>query len=429
MDDQSYEFVIVGSGAGGATLARELSARGKQVLIVEKGHREDRIGNFRDALRYFDANPLTRTPARSKEGVILWRTFMAGGTTVVSSGNALRCLERELGESGITLDEEFSEAEREMNVQRIDAGLISEASERILEAAQALDYKMEPMPKFINPVKCQKCGLCPLGCAYDARWTALDYLDEAIQNGADVLYDTTVELVLHEKDKVKGVRGIGPRGQVQIAADAVILAAGGLGTPIILQRSGIEKAGHGLFVDIFVNTYGVTDRPHHTYEPSMTLVDHEFHQSKGFILSTHVNLPRMVRFMEIGVKGFALPTRRLMGIMTKIVDEPVGSVYPDGTVSKPVTERDRTRLHEGSSIAREILITAGADEKSIVVSNPQGAHPGGTAAIGQVVDARLQTRVDGLYVCDASVFPAPPGAPPILTIVALAKRLAKTLAS
>jgi len=156
----------------------------------------------------------------------------------------------------------------------------------------------------------------------------------------------------------------------------------------------------------------------------MALVDYEFHKSKSFILSPHVNLHRMVRFMEIGARGITMPTHRLMGIMTKIADEPIGRVYPDGTVSKSVTERDWTRLREGSSIAKEILIKAGAGGGSIVVSKPQGAHPGGTAAIGRVVNEDLQTKVDGLFVCDASVLPAPIGMPPILTIVALAKRLA-----
>lgn len=52
---------------------------------------------------------------------------------------------------------------------------------------------------------------------------------------------------------------------------------------------------------------------------------------------------------------------------------------------------------------------------------------GGTAAIGRVVDTDLRTEVDGLYVCDASVLPETPGMPPIMTIVALAKRLAEAL--
>ncbi|HXZ29619.1 MAG TPA: GMC oxidoreductase [Dehalococcoidia bacterium] len=54
-------------------------------------------------------------------------------------------------------------------------------------------------------------------------------------------------------------------------------------------------------------------------------------------------------------------------------------------------------------------------------------HPGGTAAIGKVVDKDFQTKVDGLFVCDASILPVTPGLPPILTIVTLAKRSANVL--
>ena len=73
------------------------------------------------------------------------------------------------------------------------------------------------------------------------------------------------------------------------------------------------------------------------------------------------------------------------------------------------------------------MVKAGARKGSLVDSVIQGAHPGGTAAIGKVVDNDLQTRIDNLFVCDASVLPVASGLPPILTIVALAKRLAKTL--
>ena len=429
MRGKKYEFLIVGSGAGGATLAMELTRRGSEVLVVERGEHEKKIGTLRDTFRYFDtASKLTKTPAKSREGVILWRTFMAGGSTVVSIGNATRCLEKELAGFGIDLSEEFAEVEREMRVSPVAEELLSEASERFRWAAGELGYKMELMPKFIDPGKCRKCSLCSLGCADGAKWTALDYLEEAVQNGADVLYETMVEQVLLENGRAKGIRGIGPHGVIEVSADVVVLAAGGLGTPVILQRSGIDKAGQGLFVDLFVNTYGVTAEVlNQSHEPPMALVDHEFHESRGFILSPYINAPRMIRFMEAGRKGFVLPARRLIGMMTKIVDEPAGRVYPDGTVSKPVTERDRSRLQEGSSIAKEILVKAGANSGSIVVSRPQGGHPGGTAAIGRVVDENLQTEVDNLFVCDANVFPTSPGLPPILTIAALAKWLGRRL--
>ena len=43
--------------------------------------------------------------------------------------------------------------------------------------------------------------------------------------------------------------------------------------------------------------------------------------------------------------------------------------------------------------------------------------------IGDVLDTDLRTEVEGLYVCDASVFPEALGRPTVLTIIALAMRL------
>ena len=428
MKGDKYEFIIVGSGAGGATLAMELSKRGKQVLIVERGNYEEKIGTLRDSLRYFDRNKLTMMPAKAKEGAILYRTMMAGGSTVASSGCGVRCLEEELAGFGINLDAEFAEAEEEMKIVPYDERRLSKGSKKILEASRELGYGMEPMPKFIDPTKCRRCGRCALGCKHNAKWTALDFLDEAKKNGAEIAYNTRVQKVIVENGKVKGISGTGPDGSFEILADVVILAAGGVGTPVILLKSGFEDAGSGFFMDLLVNTYGVTKDLSQTNEPTMSLVYHGFHNNRGFILSPSLNQPRLVRYIELGVKGILLPTDRLLGIMNKIADDPVGRVYVDGTFSKPVTENDWATLREGSSISKEILVKAGADSNSIVVSKVQGGHPGGTAAIGKVVDKDLQTKMDNLFVCDASVFPTSSGLPPILTIVALAKRLAKTLA-
>jgi choline dehydrogenase-like flavoprotein len=55
------------------------------------------------------------------------------------------------------------------------------------------------------------------------------------------------------------------------------------------------------------------------------------------------------------------------------------------------------------------------------------AHPGGTAKIGEIVDANLKTEIDKLYVCDYSVVPEEWGLPPSLTLLALGKRLARHL--
>lgn len=429
MAEKYHQYLIIGSGAGGATLARELAIRDHSVLVVEQGKQEQKVGTYNDATRYYDApNRFTNVPRKSKEGVVLWRSLMAGGSTVVSCGNGVRCLEDELNALGIDLSAEFAEAEKEMSIAPLPEELLSDGSKKIRWAAKELGYSMELMPKFLKATSCRKCGRCVFGCADCAKWTALDYLKEAIDKGAKVLYETKVEKIKVQNGRAMGViaaRSSG--GEEEFMAEKVIIAAGALTTPVILQKSGIDKAGSGLFVDLFVNTYGVTDGVNQANEPAMALVTHEFYKSKGFILSPFINCSKRVRFVELGIRGMTMPTNRLLGIMTKTRDDSSGQVYRDGTISKPVTDADWVRLKAGSAIAREILIKAGASSRSIAVSVPQGAHPGGTAAIGKVVNTDLKTEIDGLYICDASVLPVSPGLPPILTIVALAKKLARNI--
>jgi choline dehydrogenase-like flavoprotein len=124
-----------------------------------------------------------------------------------------------------------------------------------------------------------------------------------------------------------------------------------------------------------------------------------------------------------------MPVNRMLGIMAKTTDDSVGRIYPNGTFSKTVTEKDRKKLDRGAEVSKEILLKAGAEGNSIIISKISGGHPGGTAAIGEIVDSNLQTEVNNLFACDASVLPTAPGLPPIVTIIALAKRLAKFLAS
>lgn len=423
-----YEFLIVGTGAGGATLARELARKGKHPLIIEAGIPEKNVGTYRDSARFYDVRGLgpLKTPKKSREGVVIWRTLMAGGSTMVSCGNGAACLEKELSDLGIDLEAELDEAGKELQVSPLAERLLSDGSLEIMKAGKGLGYNMEPMPKFIDPKMCRKCGKCVLGCSYNARWTALEYLKEAEAQGAEVMYGTRCLSAIIDNGQVKGIQTAGPQGNLKIMADNVIIAAGGLGTPVILQKSGISKAGSGLFVDLMVVTYGTTDGLNQVHEPAMTLVNYDFYRSRGFILSPFVNHPAPVKFLELGLKGFALKDKKVIGMMTKIRDEATGRVYPDGSVSKSVTKADREKLSEGSRLSTEILLRAGAN--NIIVSRAQGAHPGGTAAVGTVVDSHLQTEVNNLFVCDASVLPTSPGLPPILTIVALAKRLAKKLA-
>lgn len=160
----------------------------------------------------------------------------------------------------------------------------------------------------------------------------------------------------------------------------------------------------------------------------MAVVSTKFAKEKGFILAPFIDVPLVLRWIiprHKHLKGYR--HRNLIGIMTKIKDDKKGMVTEKERFFKIPSKEDYDKLNAGAETAKQIFMEAGIKKQDIFVTKPRGAHPGGTAAIGEVVDNNLRTQIENLYVCDASVLPESPGAPPILTIIALAKWLAKKL--
>ena len=410
----STHCIIVGAGAGGATLARDLARSGQEVLVLEFGD---------------DHFPMPLSIATSAEGIDLYQAFGAGGGTVLCNGNGVRALESDLAALGIDLREDYAALEAELPVAPIAESLLSpDGSLKLLKILEAGGIPMRRMPKFIDPARCKGCGQCSLGCPNGAKWTARVFLDEAQAAGARVRYHSRVTRVLHARGRVLGVEVEGPEGLEVLGAGRVVLAAGGLKTPVILQNSGIT-AGRHLFVDLCEIWCGITPGINISREPPMQLVYTDLAQAERISLSTVFVKSKEKFHYYFGDKADLFANSHWLGILVKVGDTTEGRVFPDGTISKTVTPADRARLDRGGALARRILHLAGATEDTIVtLGKIYGGHLGATAAIGEVVDTRLQTDVEGLFVCDGSVLPLAPGLPPVLTIMALARRLGRTLA-
>jgi choline dehydrogenase-like flavoprotein len=367
--------------------------------------------------------------SNSRQGFTIYRTLMIGGTTVVSCGNGVRVLGEELKCLGIDLSQEFEEAEKELGIAPLADHLIGPGSKRIMDAANRLGFEMGPMPKYIDAKKCVSCGLCILGCRSGAKWSAVAFVEEAVRHGAKVMERTYVRSIVIQNGKAVGLRAVGPRGRVDISAKKIIIAAGGIGSPALLRRSGIE-AGNRLFADLYNVTYGVLRGVDTNLqnEPSMAALSTKFKKSHGFVMAPFIDAPFFIRLFLPKLKQLRwFRYKNLLGIMVKMRDENIGKVTANERFEKKPTAADHRVLDEGARTAEKILIEAGVKKEDIMFTKPKAAHPGGSCAIGEVVDMNLKTKIDDLYVCDASVLPTSPGAPPILTIVALAKRFAKNL--
>lgn len=398
-------IIVVGSGAGGATVARELAIQGMDVTLIEKGSSVP----SEKAFQCYDNLDV---------GVELLKTTCLGGTTLVTAGNAVRTCQQEFQKLGIDLSGEFEEVEAELNVGPLPDTHFGEGTMKIMEASASLGLTMEKMPKFINPAECVPCGKCAFGCPRNAKWSSLEYLAEAEKHGAHIVDNSPVTRIMTPAGQVKGVEILNSENGVkkEYIADTVILCSGAIETPRLLGSAGLT-AGERLFVDTFVTVGGVLPGINFYKEVSMNGL---YKKEKRFILSPH--------YSSLLTSPNQVTEKDILGIMVKIPDESSGRVDASG-VFKQSTSQDVGLMAEGCTAAGAILTEAGVSPDTLVSTPARGAHPGGTAAVGEVVDKNLETEIENLFVADASVFPRAPGAPPVLTILALAKRLAKHVVS
>ena len=104
-----------------------------------------------------------------------------------------------------------------------------------------------------------------------------------------------------------------------------------------------------------------------------------------------------------------------------------GRINLDRSFSKPIDPGSWSKLNKGTVLAEEILQGAGVRREDIVTTTAFAAHQLSSVRIGDLLDKNCQTEIKGCYCMDASVIPQEWGMPPMVTIVALAKRLAKHL--
>lgn len=127
-------------------------------------------------------------------------------------------------------------------------------------------------------------------------------------------------------------------------------------------------------------------------------------------------------------KEWRRPMDGMVSLMIKLADTEQGDVH-DGHMQKTLTAVDHQYLKQGVEDCREILLRMGVREQDIFLGSLNAGHPGGMLPLTEAEAQTLHSPLlpANLYVADATILPQALGLPPILTIMALAKRIAKNI--
>jgi choline dehydrogenase-like flavoprotein len=417
--------IVVGSGAGGATAAKELQGR-FDVLVLEAGRefrpfaldlavpeRLKRLGLLFDERHIRLLFPAMKVQ-KTGRGMVLVRGIGTGGTTTLATANALR-LDQGLRALGVDLDEEFAELGREVPVSTSHRARWNETTQRLFAIFEEAGLEPRPMPKMRRRETCGNCGRCVLGCPSGAKWDSREFLRTALDRGARLATGCRVTEVLVENGRATGVVArVGSR-RATFAADVVVLAAGGLGTPAILGNSGIPCEA-GLFVDPVLCVAAPWTDARQDKDIPMPFVS----ERGPYILSPYFD--HLSYFFN---RDWPPGAGNLLSLMIKLADTSEGTVT-DGGVEKDLTPPDTEALGSAVDACVDILGRLGIGKSEMFFGTLNAGHPGGTLPLTResartLRPGRLPANV---FLADATLLPEALGKPPILTIMALAKKVA-----
>jgi choline dehydrogenase-like flavoprotein len=426
----TYDAIVVGSGPGGASVARELARRGLAVAVLEQGGAAPLAGTLGQMAG------MAAIPGRSayfhRDASLLVQGVTAGGSSAINFATAAPPPSAMFARHGIDLSPALDALRAELPMAPLPDDLIGPMATRLMQAGQAAGLPWKKLDKMIRPQLCRTgCWRCVYGCPFGAKWTARDFLDEAVRLGAHVLDHARVTRVLARDGRAAGVelvRTAGPGGQhqsVTLSAATVILAGGGIGSPRLLHASGLGPRTSPFFSDPVVAVMGAVNGIDGGAETPMAAG--VYLPEQGISLAD-LTLPKPMYqafALQVGRLDRVFSHSRTLSIMVKIRDEISGGIGPRWA-DKTLQPADRAKFRDGIALARKVLTAAGA--RHIFKSWHFAAHPGGSVGIGKGVDRHLRTPLPGLFVCDASVLPEPWGLPPSLTLLCLGKRLGQSIA-
>jgi choline dehydrogenase-like flavoprotein len=470
------DVCVIGSGAGGAPVAKELAEGGMRVVTLEDGE------HF--TTDDFDARPRNMTPRLYRDAgqtatignvpIVLPLGRTVGGSTTVNSGTCFRTpppvLEMwgerfGLGElNAEELDPFFRRVERVINVVQVPPEIAGRNAEVVKRGADALGWHGDYI--FRNVRGCVGSGVCTFGCPTSAKQhTGLTWVPQGWDAGATTFDCTRARRIVMSGGRARGVEATTRAGgRVTVDCDAVVVACGAIHTPLFLRRQGLGSHSGELGRNLAI----------HPATGVRALFAEEIDMARGVPQSFYIDEFADEGIMFEGAAGppdyasmslpfsgarhreamLRFPNMSQFGLMVSDVSRGhVRERAGRAEIHYDLNADDTATFKRGIELLTELYWEAGAEavytpvdglgelrggdvnslrnhrlragELTLMAFHPLGTARADARPDHGVVDAGLKLHgCEGVYVADGSVVPSSIGVNPQLTIMALSVRLA-----
>jgi choline dehydrogenase-like flavoprotein len=487
---EAFDVLIIGSGAGGATVASELAplcAEGARIAVLERGPKfrdEEFTGHELEMAEklFFDSGAI----GNQDQTLTVACVHGYGGSTLAYTGTSIEIPQRSLDRwavPGLTLADlapRMAKFKQQNNVHELPDEDINENNTLFRRGCEKLCYRAKKFP--VNIKGCLGSGMCNMGCPNQAKQgTNRVQLPDAERRGVQVIANCRVERIDRQSLTVDvgewpyGEKPRWPLGRYELRARVIVVAAGAMHSSALLMHSRLPVSLPAL-------------GRYFTCHPALTLVAQhaqpitnyfgfpktfycdDFEETDHFILETCIYFPFTTAKNMVGFgpahSAMMADFRRLQMILVLVSDPALAAnritVNRNGD---PVLEYRMGDLVlnafvKSQMVAARIFFAGGAERvhapasPQFVIERPEqdridqlidrahlqlgkisvsSAHPMGGCRMGAGPATSVTNewgKVHGLnwlYVADGSLFPASSGVNPYLTIMALADRVAERL--
>lgn len=480
---EDVDVCVIGTGAGGAVVAKELAQAGHSVVVLEEG------GYFTDC--DFGADTVTMVKKLFRNAGVTntfgWPTIYitlgrcVGGATLINSGTCFRApdavFEKWASNFGLVnwapshMKTHYDEVERAICVAPTEERFQGRSGVFFERGLKKLGHKL--MPLMRNVPNCCGSGVCFLGCPTNAKLsTQLSYVPLALEAGARVYTHCRAQKIVHKRRHAVEVEGqfldLDKKGPlIHVKAKVIVVACGTFHTPVLLKKSHVPnisgQIGHNLTLHPTAKVIAFFDEevrgwegiPQGYYSDALagdgimlvgTFLPPAF-TAGSFLLTGKAHHEAMEQYNHWALFGM-LVSDTSRGIVIRGLNGNSIAIYN-------INRTDLPKYRKGIKFLADTFFEAGAKKILLPIftlpqiTREQGTapieklrlrnkdldlqafHPLGTCRMGAdpreaVLDPFARVYgLDNLFVVDGSIFPTSLGINPMLTIMAAAHKISE----